>query len=378
MLKDIKKMQSEAEKIQKHLEASDKLRINIGEFLTSGKRSLLYGVSIPLAGINHSQDSGTEAMSIVAITEDNMDIESIHSNFNKIPLTLLNTAYRMQHPDNVLKGFEISLYEKISKLSDEILDKLVGKQKSHWTISIGTVSGADIDVEDGLLMHIIEALRVVVKEINEEKLIISPVVYFETFEDIVALNLIKIVQKGTDTIDTQYIGKCLGISIEALIFVEDEIKQSPEILKKYKKIFHQQDDISNELRCEAAIIGYGHDQLATIFESDIQCLDIDRNLCSHLMAVRYSNENSLLSLEAARMEVRKSNSEECAKARDCAETEDGAKPVWQPNVNKETITFKKTSTYTPSFFTLVDTHKLMRLIIAKGKDLSNSFKAKYI
>lgn len=261
----------------------------------------------------------------------------------------------------------ISLIDEINRLEKYIESNYFN---NDWLLKIVSTEVLNDYITENLLSQIISGLKKLIENMEDghSKLYYNTVIYHEVVEDVMAINLIKIVAKGTDTIETLYTGKCIGLVIEALINNKYEPYENISILKSihtYGNI--DQGHCLNPLT--SSDIMWSHNVFS------IKC---DHMYCTHIIPINYTTpqvlnttDNVKDAFDVGKMAeiqniITKKKSVDLTKMK---ENQD------ELSSDKILISTDSYGLYTPD---IISRRELRKVIIPIGKDLSNSFKAKYI
>lgn len=123
---------------------------------------------------------------------------------------------------------------------------------------------------------------------------------------------------------------------------------------------------------------HGHEGFSSIPHNDIRYIEADNAMCSHMLTVAYTNHSSLLGLGVANREILRSSINDHLNAKKMSAEEALEKFSNDISIlSKEDISILDNNSII-NWTISSNPYKMEKIIIPKGKDLSNSFKAKYI
>ena len=251
-----------------------------------------------------------------------------------------------------------------SKLRRDIADKaevfLMTHFGTYWRLTVVT----DKDVSKYLVKYATSIYKSVDKLVDlwEEQLkngILPEVcIKYERFSNVKALNIIKLIEKNSDTVANAYTGKCRGITLEAVV-VDDKVDKNigARILKSYVEVIPSnaihggmnemlmgdkihianiEEAIASDYVCKKLLVSDGIDEYETSFAADKEFFNKHREEPMELLGNRQPDFFKV----------------------------DDITVLMLPSIRAE-----------KSF--IMD-NELVHLVIPKNKDYSNSFKAKYI
>lgn len=283
--------------------------------------------------------------------------------------------------------------ERIQELAVEIQSVYFG---TSWKLSLQSHT----DLRDYLtveLFNSIEEALIQIRDNLKAGIVREPLVSYEVINDVIALNMIKIIEKGSDNVKNLYTGNSKGIVIEALIInkqADDTTRNSDiTVLKSFINSY----TINRELGAWKFINDKDtrKKNSESYFNSNIATLDnINNIMCTQRVVRNFIDTESMKTFKALvekelliqkEKEIEfinyvdsldKSDIDEILESYD--ESDDS-----QIKIDNHLEYEGKTQICSglkcmSSLFYNGDTEDLLWLLIPKGTDLSNSFKAKYI
>lgn len=253
---------------------------------------------------------------------------------------------------------------RVNEIAEDIRDTYFGPNWLLFVNSSSKLEGSKNEVE--IYEQLEETLIEVRNRLSRNELA-EPMIHYLALEDVSALNIIKIVNKGTDKESNYYTGKCSALVFEALINSRYEKGDSIQILKGMTKAL------------EFSLMGSENDNfnsgyLMTSLDS------IDHMMCTRHILERFSSIETLGSLKESARFLYEEQIKEMEKACNESDSDDvGVENKFDNSRCKVVGNFHVI--FNSSIFGLnseCNSNKLINLIVPTGMDLSNSFKAKYI
>lgn len=346
-----------------------------------------------LGGLGATPFINIKSITITAIVNPYSDM--FEQNENIIALNNITTEWDFRrfsqiinlNPDN---PFDMSRFPKYMYSIEELANKISNMLGEHWKLYLFSRSNMYEELDEELYLAILRELMFIEQSLISGKNKFSrPVLNFEVFEDVLALNLIKIISKGTDNIKTDFTGDCYGLVVEALVHSNYSPYQRTSILKRFIHSY-MGDPMTSLNMCP---IGFNPSlKDSNPFEVNIKkelnfrddVLEVidkslaDRLMCTRYIQIEYKNDKSLMSYKQAEIEEHKYI---------CDIRSDEEKKKKEKEYNKceiDTQEYDRTKRINVVHYPNSEDHieyvkgTLRRLIIPSGMDLSNSFKAKYI
>lgn len=407
-----KNVQLDAQKITEAVKAAGVYQSDIGKLVKQGWTDFLVSAKVELGGILIKSDKTTDKadckdcnlgdrnyISIyakVSNAEDTYDIpfnnlfrinyktqEEINLDFNCCEYEAFNYT-DLEPIDPKVKELLKNIKDISNKLKEEAFD-------SDWIIA--ATPRKDVEITPEILTKILQVLN---ESYSKHKsgtdlLLNNTTVTYEVVQDVIALNLIKIIKRGTDNEKTMFTGECTGMVIEALTlstygmyggmgFIQCKNKPSELlVLKSYKESYSLYEEDVNIEEFNSIMSGK---------QNDIIYTDTDGIKCTRYIDITALSTASLHGVNVALSALHKQTNEVLGAMRNKDETENSQK-FTIPVINRSSIeNYNNIELSKEQVVVLDDVHRMLykiptkltleRLIIPKGKDLSASFKAKYI
>lgn len=414
-----KKMQLalNAEILREAVKYEGQYQYDIEKLIKSGKTDFLVSARVTLGGLLvESPDADNPHKEGIDICngEDYIVLEAITSNRYYDPSDdYFHSSYKDFYEDgfglnlNFLSALsygeyngpedthERQLIKEISELSDEIKTNFFC---DGWSIVLNFRKPTKMSNE--LLEKIIELLKEVKSKLDKESIYNNVTLRYEVVHDVLALNLIKLIKKGTDNEVTMFTGECTGMVIEALTVNNYLNKYTPGfgMIKKYNDVPSRLIVLKSykptELNNNDRSIGTIHSEIFRDISgecsyNDIVFTDTDGIKCTRFVDVAGVNIQSTQGIKNAIAAVAKYSKEIFESITQNRLVSDSVANSGNTITREDIEKFRAAQSSSDKIIVLSDKGHLAmmestapltmeRLILPKGRDLSASFKAKYI
>lgn len=299
---------------------------------------------------------------------DDSGLINMESGFQKHVLYLSLDINR----NKLLSSTHKAIIWEVNKLAKEISNTYFD---GGWRIVLKSVNEIDRYITSEKFWKIIEKALIGIKENLSKGIVNIPSIAYEALDDVLALNIIKLVKKGTDVPEHLYTGKCEGIIYEALVskglnnVILGEKKHS--ILKgcddPYFSAIHT-DHIKSAVRL--------------LIKSElVLSKEVSNIKCTYLVSRMFTNMESMKTLKALAeselQQVEKMQSD-LEKAENNPKDSDTVKEINSKTEIEIENPYDEIRYKYIYDLSVAKDDTLIKIIVPFGMDLSNSFKAKYI